>query len=416
MKKSLFAIAAVTAFAGAAQAQSSVTVYGILDVGFQGTSARVPTISTQNVAGAVTTVQAHKLQANQFGQSAETSSRLGFRGTEDLGGGMSAFFTAEFGLSPQDQNLSGNAATGLFNRQTFVGLSKKGIGQAAIGTQYTPYFTALGMTDPGQTNNAIGSVIYPVGNAANAGISSSAMTIRSNNALTVRSDSFAGFRVGGMYAVNNADRTQSTSLTTSASNGGNTNINGWGVNADYTWKKLLVVAAYQSFKNETANGTNVTADANLSNLPSAPTIGSNGTVTVNGMNLTDNQTYAAATYDFGMLKAFVNWGNRKATSSYDSNIYLKRSAQQLGVRSFITPKIEGWASVGNGRYTAFGTGEPTANFTGYQLGSNYYLSKRTNLYAIFGSIQSSNVVSSNATGVSGSGGANMYAIGARHTF
>ena len=416
MKKSLFALAAVGAFAGAAQAQSSVTVYGILDMGYVGTNARIPTTSSQAVSGTVTTTNAHKTTTSGFGQSAQSTSRLGFRGTEDLGGGTRAFFTIEFQLNPQEQNLSGNAATGLFNRQTFVGLGQKGIGQIAVGTQYTPYFNMIAMTDPGQLNNAIGSVIYPIGNAANAGITSSALTIRSNNSLTFQTDRFSGLRLGGMYALNNADRTQSNYLTTSASNGGNTNINGWGLSADFVWQKLTVAAAYQSFKNETDNGTTVSPSVNLSNLPITPTIGSNGTVWTNGVNLTDNQAYAAAVYDFGILKAYINWGDRKATSNLNSNTYIKRSAQQIGVRGNVTKTIEGWASVGSGRYQGFGAGEPTANFTGYQLGSNYWLSKRTNLYAIFGSIQSSNVVSPNATGVSGSGGANMYAIGARHTF
>ena len=90
------------------------------------------------------------------------------------------------------------------------------------------------------------------------------------------------------------------------------------------------------------------------------------------------------------------------------------SGEQIGVRSFITPTIEGWASIGTGRYTAFGSGQPTANFNGWQLGSNYYLSKRTNLYAIYGKAQTSNVVS--VAGINGSASASQYAIGVRHTF
>ena len=73
MKKSLLAIAAMTAFAGAAQAQSSVTVYGILDVGFTGADSKaLPAAAGQS--------QQKKTSA-QFGQSAETTSRLGFKGT-----------------------------------------------------------------------------------------------------------------------------------------------------------------------------------------------------------------------------------------------------------------------------------------------------------------------------------------------
>ena len=85
MKKSLFAVAAVTAFAGAAQAQSSVTVYGLLDYGYQSAQQRNATgtagttVSNQNTSG--------------FSGSGESTSRIGFKGNEDLGGGASAFFT-----------------------------------------------------------------------------------------------------------------------------------------------------------------------------------------------------------------------------------------------------------------------------------------------------------------------------------
>ena len=85
MKKSLFALAAVGAFAGAAQAQSSVTVYGILDVGYTGGNARVST-----PAGGV-----QKETVNRISNSMESGSRVGFRGNEDLGGGTSAQFVFE---------------------------------------------------------------------------------------------------------------------------------------------------------------------------------------------------------------------------------------------------------------------------------------------------------------------------------
>ena len=92
MKKSLLAIAAMTAFAGAAQAQSSVTVYGLLDAGYVGGNSK-----TVGAAGVTT-----KQTISQFGQNQEQTSRLGFKGTEDLGGGASAFFTVEMGLTPHE--------------------------------------------------------------------------------------------------------------------------------------------------------------------------------------------------------------------------------------------------------------------------------------------------------------------------
>jgi predicted porin len=374
MKKLLLALFAASSI-GAVQAQSSVSVYGILDVGYSGISTRASSTTTTT-----------KTQTNKFDQSAESTSRLGFKGNEDLGGGTSAFFTAEFQLYPQDATLSGNTNGGLLNRQTFVGLKKTGIGQAAVGTQYTPVFNAVAATDPGQMNNAVGSVIYP---ANGSDVTTAAFTVRSSNALTVQSDSFKGARLGAMYAAKNQDTTQ-----TGPNTGGTTNINGYGLTADYTWNKLYAVAAYQNFRNETTSAATATPVATLNN---------------NGTNVVDGQTYVGATYDFGILKAYANWINRKATSVLDSNQFAKRQGQQIGVRAYITPVVETWASVGNGRYTAYGVGQPTANFTGYQAGANYYLSKRTNLYGIFGSTQTSSTSN-------GAAGANQYSMGVRHTF
>ena len=406
MKKSLLAIAAMTAFAGAAQAQSSVTVYGILDVGFTGADSKGLTSTT---AGVVPNTQIKKTSA-QFGQSAETTSRLGFKGSEDLGGGLSGIFTAEFQLYPQSGTLSSDApnstsGTGLVNRQTFVGLSKKGLGQAAIGTQYTPVFQSVAASDPGQTNNVVGSIIYPA-RANSQDVSVPSFTVRQNNAITFNTEKFAGFSVKGMYSQNNSDSTQNglnNTVAATATNpqGGTFNTNGWGLGADYSWKKLYVVAAYQSLKNE-------------SNVTGSTPISTNATVS-NGVNTSSNEAYAAATYDFGIAKAYVNWVSRKVNNVIDSNQYAKRSGQQLGVRSFITPTIEAWASIGNGRYQSYGIGEPTANINAWQLGSNYLLSKRTNLYAIYGKAQTSNVVNTTA-GIGGSASASQYAVGVRHTF
>jgi len=386
MKKSLLALAAMGAFAGAAQAQSSVTVYGILDVGFASGYAKNGATKTTN---------------NLFDQSRETSSRLGFRGTEDLGGGLSAFFTVETGLTPQGVNFSG-----VNNRQSFVGLRKKGTGAVSIGNQYTVEHNAIVATDPGASNNVTGSIVRPAGPVTNSGQGtlSNAYVVQSTNMIIANSDSFAGFRGNAMYVSNGTDTTQSASGTTNASNGGNTNYSGWGVSADYTWQKLYVTAAYQSFKNVNDNGVQTLTAAQIAAGASA------GVTGATLPNTTDNGTYVGATYDFGILKAYAGWINRKVTSNLDSNTYMKRTGQQIGVRGYITKTIEGWASGGNGRYTQFGANSPTANFVAWQVGSNYYLSKRTNLYGIYGVTQSTSVSSVPATAAS------QLAVGVRHTF
>ena len=410
MKKSLLAVAAIGAFASAAQAQSSVTVYGILDVGYIGGTSRVSDSSKATAAGYNNGTL--KSTVNQFGQGAEQTNRLGFKGVEDMGGGTSAFFTAEFALAPQDQTLSGNTNNGLQNRQTFVGLKKNGIGQTALGLQYTPIFNAGAVTDPGQYNNIAGNVIYSsaVGvTNANAGANSIAFTNRTANTLSVKTDNFAGFTASGILTMNNRNSTET--LTTAATTGGNLNASGWGLGADYTYKKFYVTAAYQSFKQLTVSDGTLT---NTSVWTNAQANGATLSNQASAVNVQDNQFYAGATYDFGILKAYAQYLSRKATSTISTNYYLKRSAEQIGVRSYITPTIEGWASIGMGRYTSFGAvSQPTANFNAWQLGSNYYLSKRTNLYAIYGQqLQST----SNVGNVATSSGVNNYAIGVRHTF
>ena len=418
MKKSLLAVAAIGAFASAAQAQSSVTVYGILDVGYVGGTSRVSDSSGTTGFNNGT----KKSTVNQFGQGAEQTNRLGFKGVEDMGGGTSAFFTAEFALAPQDQTLSGNTNGGLQNRQTFVGLKKSGIGQTALGLQYTPIFNAGAVTDPGQYNNMAGNVIYSsalgVANA-NSGANSIGFTNRTANTLSVKTDNFAGFTASGILTMNNRNSTET--LTTAATTGGNLNASGWGLGADYTYKKFYVTAAYQAFKQLTvADGTLTNtaawtnAQANGATLTNVAAGSATASIAGTAVNVQDNQFYAGATYDFGILKAYAQYLSRKATSTISSNYYLKRSAEQIGVRSYITPTIEGWASIGMGRYTSFGAvSQPTANFNAWQLGSNYYLSKRTNLYAIYGQqLQST----SNVGAVTTSSGVNNYAIGVRHTF
>ena len=396
MKKSLLAVAAMTAFAGAAQAQSSVTVYGILDVGFQGVTSRAPTSATN--------LNNNSTNKTLFsGEGAESTSRLGFRGTEDLGGGTSAFFTAEFALVPTQNMLSGDANTGLANRQTFVGLKKNGIGQAAIGTQYTPVHLAVSRTDPGQQNNMLGNVIYATNASQGNGQTTTAYTVRYYNALTLQTDRIAGFQAYGIYNNNNSNA-NSPSTTQTVNNN-----EALGIGINYVWNKLNVDYALNSSK-QTSIAAGVFTPAAL---PTANTVAGPNNPLGTAVGILSN--YAGATYDFGILKAYVQYVNTKYQSNYSSNTSVSRAAQQLGVRSFVTPTIEAWASAGNGNINAGNnagvqTTQAKQNFTGYQLGSNYWLSKRTNMYAIFGSTQVS------SSSLAASEGGSSYGVGLRHTF
>jgi predicted porin len=166
------AIAAIAAMAGGnAFAQSStVTVFGILDAGIQhlenGSQARW----LQSIDGLKT-------------------SRLGFRGTEDLGGGLSASFHIEGALSPDDGNASGMN----WRRRSTVSLASGTLGELRLGRDYTPTFWNYSNFSPFGTNGvgSSGNLIYGFG-----GKSSTAPTI-------VRSDNSVGYflpkGLGGAY-------------------------------------------------------------------------------------------------------------------------------------------------------------------------------------------------------------------------
>ena len=398
MKKLVFAATASLLMSGVAHAQSSVTIYGIVDIGYAGGNSRVVSPST----GAQT-----KSTASEIGQNGESSSRLGFKGNEDLGGGTSAFFTTEAQLNPQSATLLG------INRQTFVGLRKLGLGETAVGLQYTPIFKAALVTDPGNLNNIAGNLIYASTQAitaASAGSTAIGFTARTSNTLSFKTEQFAGFSLSGIYALNNKNQSQTTTPTTVT--GGNINANGWGLAADYTYQKLYVTAAYQALKQQTTAITSISESAAWTNATA--NTGTLPNTAGNALNVKDNQLYIAGTYDFGILKAYAQYLTRKATSSLSPNYYLGRSAEQIGVRGFFTPTIEGWASAGLGRYTEMGQGSPTANFNGWQIGSNYWFSKRTNLYAAYGQVNVSNATT--ASGITASANLNNYALGLRHTF
>jgi predicted porin len=404
MKKSLFALAAVGAFAGAAQAQSSVTVYGLLDYGYGSAQQRNnvgTTITNQNTSG--------------FGGNGESTSRIGFRGTEDLGGGTSAFFTVEAALNTDQGGILNSGATG--NRQTFLGLAKKGLGQASIGIQYTPIHEAAAVTDAGNLNNQNGNVIYDrtggYGAASGQVVAGSGMgtnsisgmstntsyTIRSTNMLMLKSERMSGVQAKLMVVQGGKDSNTTTQTIDNFGIGGS---------LDYTWNKLFVTASYQSFKNTTLGG-------------GAFAPGYNGAGITPGVNTGDTQQYYAATYDFGILKAYAQYVNRKVVNQVNNNNYVSRSAQQIGLRAPITKTVQAWASAGTGSINGGGNALTPSKFNGWQIGSDYALSKRTNLYAIYGqTATSTNVMATaygtNTAGSSSSYNANSYALGVRHTF
>jgi predicted porin len=181
MKKSLIALA-VMAAAGAASAQSSVTLFGIVDA----------SISRYEVKGG----QHNTVLSN----SGYNSSRLGFRGTEDLGGGLSASFWLE-GALQNDVGQGGSQTTGFdFRRRSTVSLAG-GWGEVRLGRDYVPTFWNMTVFDPFGTNGVGTNIGHKV---KLAGATNTATTVggivdpayvRSNNAIAY----FLPPNLGGFY-------------------------------------------------------------------------------------------------------------------------------------------------------------------------------------------------------------------------
>ncbi len=131
MKKSLFALAALGLLAGAAHAQTSVTLYGVIDGSLEYVNrvAASPTTPTQG--------------GSRFGMPSVgglSASRWGLRGVEDLGAGNSALFVLESGFKWDTGALQ---SAPLFNRQSYVGLQNKEYGKLSFGRQYGSFFEGM---------------------------------------------------------------------------------------------------------------------------------------------------------------------------------------------------------------------------------------------------------------------------------
>lgn len=178
MKKSLLALAVLGAFAGVASAQSSVTLYGIIDMNLQRNDPKA--------AGVASTTGVNS--------GHQSGSRFGFRGSEDLGGGLSAIFTIEGGYSG-DTGASGQGGL-LFGRQVWAGLRSSSAGALALGrmasfSSGTGSFDMFGSVDPFLTG---------FGLAGLQNTFSSANATRVNNAVAYQSPKWGGFQLGVGYS------------------------------------------------------------------------------------------------------------------------------------------------------------------------------------------------------------------------
>jgi len=312
MNINLLITCVLCALGGAAYAQSSNTVYGVVDTGLVRESG--------GAAGNVT-----KLTGG-----VESGTRLGFRGVEDLGGGLRALYTLEMGILA-DTGASGQGGLA-FGRQAWVGIGGAP-GQISLGRQYTPLFLALNTIDP-------------FGAVSTAGTAANLMSIggiRMNNTIKYSLADLGGFNADVSYGLGEVA-------------GDNTAGRQIGALLGYTSGPLNIKLAYH-----TANS-----------VPTAQSPSS-----VNGRT-----TMVGATYDFNVVKVAaavaVNKGavSVSGTPQIDSRDILVGATVPLGAGKLMASYIK----------KDDRTGITIRDARQWGIGYTYLLSKRTALYTAYGRI------------------------------
>lgn len=416
MKKSLFAVAAMTAFAGAAQAQSSVTVSGVIDESY--------TSVQQRMSGLTTTVPSTRT-VQGLKDSAWTSNRLIFAGNEDMGGGMKTMFMLESGMqisssSPENAGLGGTGATnngpGPFGniRQAFLGLGSN-YGNLTAGWQYTPeYFQRT--TNIGGSANTLGAAST---SASNGGISVAARgTVDSMNAFKYESPKFFDTTFTAMVGTSNTTQTSGygTSATAAATAqtlnalavGGAQNVTSSGLGQAYAanWSKGNAQATVSYSKERVLNSTPYY-------FVSAGSAVSATTGLIASANTTNQNMMASGSYDFGIVKVMAIAANRRATSN-TSNVVTNIDIYNVGAFVPVTPKIKLGANYGIAHE---GTSGKDSKNQAFQTSVQYSLSKRTTAYALASrAVMSGSGSSATAITATTVTSANQYSLGLAHTF
>ena len=336
MKKSLIALA-VLAASGAAMAQSTVTLYGVADawIGSQKTG--------------LTGVRQTKM-----GSGGYNGSRWGLKGTEDLGGGLSANFQLEQGFNLDNGEAS--SAARQFHRQAYVGLSG-GFGTTRFGRQYSAYDELRGAT-----NNSFDTSFATTGTVWDNGRSQSKVVDysgRINNQVYYASPVVGGFSGAVGYGFGE-NKTTTTSATDTLS-----------LHVKYAAGPLLVGVAYQN--EEVSNAVD------------------------------RSYTLVAGSYDFGVAKLTAGFNRAK------QDALGKDSEYQLGV----SVPVSGNAAVALGYSHAKGKNVDGTTFSkgsGWTLTGYYDLSKRTRLYAAANSTSAKDGAGVKVDKSS------TFAVGMRHSF
>ncbi|MCL6483832.1 porin [Janthinobacterium lividum] len=365
MKKTLITLAVLAAATGVAQAQSSVVIYGTVDAGF---------VSERGGKAGNT---------NKLDSGVASASRLGFKGTEDLGSGLSAMFVLESGFNV-DSGTQDKAGS-IFNRQAYVGLSSKTTGTLTLGQQYTPWYNTLSkVADP-----------FAVGYAGSAKnlFPSKALT-RTSNTVLYTSPNFSGFDADVAYSF--GEKADSNKYGRQI-----------GASAGYSNGPLNARLAYNTTSNESAT----------SNKGSA------------------RNWLAAANYDFAVAKGFLAYGvNKGDNSGVGNNATQNANGSFTAAQSFnyttaaysndstnllvgATVPVGPAGTVMASFIRTNDKAATNADADQWALGYSYALSKRTSTYASYAKIKNKNNAGYTVGNNSNVGtGDKAFNVGVRHSF
>ncbi len=304
MKKSIIAAALATAIAAPA-ANAGVTIYGVMHASIDSRDVETSGWDTANGGG-----------GNWYGDGYEQwnvtdrASRIGFKGTEDLGNGMSLVWLAETGYDITDGNAWGSST-----RQSYIGLTGNW-GTFAVGRQYTPYKVAMmgsGVENMGDTTADTSSLA----GLSNQGSVSNAIAYVSPNmngltgAIAIvpgegsNGDGLADtISVGVMYSNNGLYLGGSYQQA----DGSGSDPTWWGLSASYTMNNLMIAGAYEDLSNGAPS---------LSVEDLGGSFGGGQTCSV-GINCDDGSAWAiSATYTMGNNAFKATYGHQETDGGDD---------------------------------------------------------------------------------------------------
>lgn len=352
-----------------------MTIYGRLDVGMNNQKTTV----TETVGSA--SASAFYKGNNLVNEDGLSTGLLGFKGTEDLGGGLKANFVHEMDLD-MDVGALGVAA----GRDSTLGLSG-GFGEVRLGRSYTPLFSTIGASDVFGTTGA--GTVNQYG-MANSGV-------RVSNAFFYTSPNFSGVTVKLMAAQNNSQTSASTG------NAGKTSAQGFSVS--YAAGPLMLAAATGTEKGSSVNRL----DGLFAETAAAATTAGTAAAAANAKY---TGSAISGQYDMGVAKIFAGFTTTKDdndTTVAGGELTMKET--NLGV-AVPMGALTLMAAIGNNKGSMAGETQ-TAKGNDFAVGATYALSKRTTAYIKTGTYNKYKVSDADD---SVSVKTNRTSIGLRHLF